>query len=126
MKKVPVNVQQTNSVRIVTKNDKKAVFLFQCTTEHSENNDVYCIRKAWYRFSQKMIDKTVLSFDVRLKACIKLNSEKGRMVYVSFSTSDFPRANVGFSGLKEKYLKIADFSIKSFCFFRFSRLNFLF
>ena len=37
---------------------------------------IRCIRKAWSRLPQKVIDKTVLSFDARLKKCIELKGEK--------------------------------------------------
>ena len=37
---------------------------------------IRCIRKAWSRLPKKVIDKTVLSFDARLKKCIELKGEK--------------------------------------------------
>ena len=37
---------------------------------------IRCVRKAWSRLSQNVIDKTVLSFDSRLKECIRLKGEK--------------------------------------------------
>ena len=37
---------------------------------------IRCVRKAWSSLPQKVIDKTVLSFDSRLKQCIKLSGEK--------------------------------------------------
>ena len=37
---------------------------------------IRCVRKAWSRLSQNVIDKTVLSFDSRFKECIRLKGEK--------------------------------------------------
>ena len=37
---------------------------------------IRCVRKAWSSLTQKVIDKTVLSFDSRLKECIRLKGEK--------------------------------------------------
>ena len=37
---------------------------------------IRCVRKAWSRLSQNVIDKTVLSFDSRHKVCIRLKGEK--------------------------------------------------
>ena len=36
---------------------------------------IRCVRKVWSSLTQKVIDKTVLSFDSRLKECIRLKDE---------------------------------------------------
>ena len=44
---------------------------------------IRCVREAWSSLPQKVIDKTVLSFDSRLKQCIKLNGEKNEKMVIS-------------------------------------------